>query len=132
MARYVILEFDDNDAAGAFLEVVKDPYLMDGFPDGVKAVALYAKPTRFCECGKERNLIKGASLGWFVCATCKLAYRTWQYPDNLLQPKEADRITFVRKQMLRCGFLEGFESNPEAELTLPSFNKSYQPFRGKR
>jgi hypothetical protein len=132
MARYVVLEFDDNDAAGAFLEVVKDPYLMDGFPDGVKVKAVFAKPTKFCDCPLPGNIAKGAALGWFICSKCAKARRGWQYPDNLLQEKRASRVDFVRAQMLRAGFIEGFDKNPEEDWGTGVRLFSSSTFQGKR
>ena len=63
MARYLILEFDDNDDASVVVEYVKQFGTLGGLQAKCKVRGLYAKPTRFCECGKEKVLVKGALVG---------------------------------------------------------------------
>lgn len=68
--RYVILEFDDREAANAF---VANSNLPDQL--GFEVKAMYLRPSKFCECpDKQRqnnsNWKKHKRYGLFVCANC--------------------------------------------------------------
>ena len=70
--RYVILEFDDRDAAQAF---VMNNTLSSQL--GFRVRAMYLKPKKYCECpDKTRqhvgNWNKHAKYGLYVCKRCKL------------------------------------------------------------
>lgn len=106
MARYVLIEFDDNNDAETFVKAVEEvqgilvttqhPKIPDQYgvvkpSHDYRIRGLYAKPTRFCECSdvlfNERR--KGAKLGWYVHPTCGRPVRgSWQWPRNLLLPQE--------------------------------------------
>jgi hypothetical protein len=77
MARYVVLEFDDNNAAEQFVAF----HQMHERDEAVQAllglalskvVALIAKPTMFCTCTsvKKRGWVRGKKWGWYVCNQC--------------------------------------------------------------
>lgn len=80
MARFVILEFDDNDAAESFVR-----HMEDNFNIASTSVALahadvrwvLAKPTKFCECNPEPKRAKSSRYGWWVCTVCKKPGATW-------------------------------------------------------
>lgn len=98
MARYVLLQIDDNADAEAYVASLRSPAknliavpLTDD-PDQyrmaeieIKVRGLYAKPTRFCICQPQGLRVRGAKLGWWVCAKCKLPLdNKWLMPNNLL------------------------------------------------
>jgi len=69
MARYVVLEFEDNEDAEHFVGDVFYHYAGE-------VVGLFAKPTQFCDgggCtrGRVQPWARGAKFGWWVCRTCK-------------------------------------------------------------
>jgi hypothetical protein len=95
MARYVLLEFDDDNDAEAFAEMVKH-----GAPEAtMRAVGMYKKPTMFCECPNPGDKsVLGKKYNWWVhkdCGRPKAGH--WQNPRNLLKPDE--RIA-TRQQMI--------------------------------
>lgn len=70
--RYVILEFEDRDAAQAF---VMNNTLSNQL--GFKAIAMYLKPGKYCQCpSKSRqsaaNWQKHPKYGLYVCKKCHL------------------------------------------------------------
>lgn len=69
--RYVVLEFDDKDAAQAFLMNEHVPKQM-----GFRRIAVYLKPTAFCRCPDKarqdnRNWVKNRKYGLSVCIRCR-------------------------------------------------------------
>lgn len=71
--RYVILEFEDRDAADAF---VANENIRASL--GFKAIAMFLKPKpdAFCECPDKwrqdgRNWRKHSKFGLYVCSRCK-------------------------------------------------------------
>jgi hypothetical protein len=102
MARYILLEVDDNEAAGdlvAALQRGPGNVFLYKKPDdsgefrvaefAAKVRALFAKPTKFCDCVKaDDNSVKGAKLGWWVHRKCgKPKHGVCQHPRNLLLPE---------------------------------------------
>lgn len=70
--RFLILEFDDKDAAESF---ATNPHLPHQLGFNIKA--MFMKPTKFCECPDRRrqnvkNWGKGKRTGLYLCTTCKL------------------------------------------------------------
>jgi hypothetical protein len=67
--RYVVLKFDDNEAAERF---VAAPVVLEG---EVEVMALFAGPTQFCTCTGSKGRIHawtlGQKYGWWVCKQCK-------------------------------------------------------------
>jgi hypothetical protein len=94
VARAVILDFKDDQAAEKFVEMILD---VQGNPNkGVpmdismvavahaKIVALLPRPVRGCECnrkGRVQGWTRAASTGWYVCPQCfrphKTVVRNW-------------------------------------------------------
>lgn len=69
--RYVVLEFEDRDAAQAF---VMNPNLPEQL--GFEVKAMYLKPRVFCECPDKTkqsagNWLKHPKYGLYVCKRCK-------------------------------------------------------------
>ena len=68
--RYVVLKFDDNDDAEAFVQLaLRDPI------KEYEAMGLFAGPTQFCTCtggrGRIHSWTRGQRFGWWVCKSCK-------------------------------------------------------------
>lgn len=93
MARYVLIEFDDDAQANRLVEkLVED----EAAGRGRRAVGLFFKPTRFCECELElsrinqrpiKNMVRGKKFGVMVHRDCRRPMPGYQHPDNLLFPK---------------------------------------------
>lgn len=69
--RYVLLEFDDQDSAMAFVTNPKEPELR-----GYRITAMFMKPKRFCECPDKKkkalgNWVKGKRTGLYLCSNCR-------------------------------------------------------------
>lgn len=100
VARYVLLEFDDNDEANNFVAILNggdfDGRAAEAMPGGtIRVRAVYFKPTQFCEhTAKERGerTARGAKYGLRVCNLCYKPVRGHtQHPRNLLVDQEADQ-----------------------------------------
>jgi hypothetical protein len=74
MARYILLEVDDNDKADSLMR--RMAALSNS---GVKVVGLFAAPRTFCKCTrvKGRGWTRGQKLGWWVCSVCRRPGRQW-------------------------------------------------------
>lgn len=110
MGRYVLLEFDDSDAAATFIgrleEATKEYDDVEQTPDvtmmlnGIGAIAAahatvlaeFAKATKICDCARpSENSVRGIKLGWWVCPKCKKPKRRGaQSLRNILNPKLAN------------------------------------------
>lgn len=88
MARYVLLEFDDNAQAKAFVAKVNGDYHVVEMGEGTKPLirvrGVWGKPTLFCECTKMRAPYRGMrpfrhapKSGWWVCAQCGRPTKAW-------------------------------------------------------
>lgn len=95
MAKYVLLEFDNDDEAEAFTSVLQD----DIETAVMRAVGVYKKPTIFCDCSNPGDKsVLGAKWGWWVHKECGRPKKgNWQNPRNLLKPDEPVK---ARKQMI--------------------------------
>lgn len=115
MARYVLLEFDDNNDEEEFLAALSvkggmyymrpDGHMTNVEPDTVRLKAHFAKPTQFCECDvvDDRSPL-GKKWGWRVHALCGKPKRgVCQHPRNLLDPIDMN----PRDRMLYLGVWEG-------------------------
>lgn len=100
MARYVLLEFDDNEAAEVFVQTIqeqnKQPTKLDYELLAKLVPALTARvrgfffmPTQFCECPPSDKSVKGAKWGLWIHRDCgKPKKGSWQHPKNLLDPED--------------------------------------------
>ena len=96
MARYVLVQFDDNGEADAFVKALSieggvffmgaDGHFRNSTVEKVNVLGVFAKPSKFCECAKPGdNLVRGAKLGWLVHRGCgKPLKNKWQHPRNLI------------------------------------------------
>lgn len=69
--RYVILEFEDRDAADAF---VANENICEAL--GFRPIAMFLKPKAFCDCQDKsrqdnKNWRKHSKYGLYVCLKCK-------------------------------------------------------------
>jgi hypothetical protein len=83
MGRYVVIDFDDNKDAEAFLEGLKTGH-MDGHKlrqVSARVVGIFVKPGRTCKCpdafrinygdkNQQEGISRGAKFGWWVCTRC--------------------------------------------------------------
>jgi len=91
MAKYVLLEFGDDEEAERFMEemkagligVLQDMNITKAFQPLLRAV--YKKPTKFCECigdMKSRGFTRGRKYGWWVCTKCGRPTHAWGRGDH--------------------------------------------------
>lgn len=90
MAKYVLLQFDDDAEADRFLEGVEEGDV--GIGDGITIALLkfavrgiWRKPTKFCECKTDMRrggFRRGQKYGWWVHAKCGKPSRSWGRGDH--------------------------------------------------
>lgn len=92
MAKYILLAFDDNDKAEAFVTACQDTGIlgvvsnedasMRHFAPTVRAV--YQMPTKFCDCteGKNKKFSRGKKYGWWVHAACGKPTKAWAHGSH--------------------------------------------------
>jgi hypothetical protein len=89
MAKYVLLQFDNDDDAAGFMTAFENQPV-DG-DASVKIVAVYKKPTIFCDCEpRTEKSQRGAKWGWWLCTNkgCGKPKRgAFQQPKNLIEPE---------------------------------------------
>lgn len=84
MAKYVVVEFDNNEEADAFVSTLQ------GDAASMRVVGVYQKPTKFCECADpgDRSTL-GQKYNWYVHAACGRPKKlVWQKPRNMMKPEE--------------------------------------------
>jgi hypothetical protein len=121
MARLVLITIPDNADAEAFVEAINRGDVILGFPANEnilnredtytygplkgKAEALWADPTKMCECHPSYQLpnpigkgdkgllcqaVQSKTYKWWVCSLCNKPHpHQFQHPKNLLDPNEA-------------------------------------------
>lgn len=141
MARYLLIEVDDNEMAGDLVAAIQDNpqgvffyKKKDSLPDdkesyqvveleGARVRALFGKPVNFCECPPSDRSLRGQKFGWYVCADCGKAKKgACQHPRNLLDPIDMP----IRDRDLYLGIWEG--GKPTSTYGAPG----YKEFVGKR
>lgn len=124
MARYILLEVDDNKDADAIHRSVEQGTLFFsrnkddgtgeyGYAQGVRVRGVFAKPTTFCECPNPGDKSsRGKKWGWWIHVECgKPEKGQWQHPRNLLEPSDMK----VLHRYLYLGIIEP-EPPPGTEL----------------
>lgn len=95
MGRYVLLEFDDDDAAERYVEKILGRAVEMSRKKGAKLVRVrgyFARPNTYCECGilspleQREQVVRGVRYGWWVHRRCRKARRGPHTPRNLLDP----------------------------------------------
>jgi hypothetical protein len=81
VARYVLVEFNDDKAADAFVMEVTIESMQQAEPR-MRVRAMYQKPTKFhdpatCHRSKMSGWTRGKKYGWWVCALCKKPTKAW-------------------------------------------------------
>lgn len=86
MARYVLVEFDDDATANEFIKRMHRASKTKAF----RLKGVFKKPTVFCTCGPIAStqyttaLVRGPKTGWMIHVECGLPRRTGQVPRNIL------------------------------------------------
>jgi len=84
MSMYLLIEFDNDVQARSLITRLEGKL-------GMKAVGLFKKPTKFCECPpmsdlqQSREVTRGDLFGWRVHRACRRARKAPQAPKNLLE-----------------------------------------------
>lgn len=89
MAKYVLVEFDDDATADEFIKRIHRASKVKAF----RLKGIFKKPTAFCACGPLNStalLARGPKTGWFIHVDCGLPRGRSQAPRNLL-PDLLDR-----------------------------------------
>lgn len=101
MARYMVIEFDDDNQADA-LRAKIDIATKSG--KGFRVVGLFARPRNTCKCYKEmkdykvwgKEIVRGAKFGWWVCGDCRKALTRDHQLNNLMGKDDIiDMSTFM-------------------------------------
>lgn len=96
MARYLVIEFDNNDQADALRAQINAATVKG---KAFRVVGLFARPGKNCSCSsshqehvkrisKEAKPVKGQSLGLWVCPDCHRPRFGSQWPKNLIAREE--------------------------------------------
>jgi hypothetical protein len=109
VARYVLIEFDDNKEADNFVKMLtpdvelEEPEEYD-FKGSMRVRAVFFKPTQFCECKSGLTASRGKKFGLNVHEKCGKPHRgRWQHPTNLIHP---DQDKTLYEQGLYLGIVE--------------------------
>lgn len=88
MSKYVLLAFDSDTDADAYVEFVRNARAVQAsWGTGTKPAdvrGVYKKPTKFCSCHgiKKRGFTRGRKYGWWVCDQCKKPTVGWGRGDH--------------------------------------------------
>jgi hypothetical protein len=97
MARYVLIAFDDNNAAEEFVAALpvqggvffmgSDTHFKNVDPEKTFVRGIWEKPTKMCECppGPKRTYGRGKRTGWYICSDCGKTHPAWAAGDHLYQ-----------------------------------------------
>src|SRR5689334_9902659 len=90
MAKYVVVAFDIDTEADAFIETMNAATITmeDNGGATVEVVGVFKKPTLFCECtNRGDKSVRGAKWGWWLHKDCGKPKRgNIHHPWNLLFP----------------------------------------------
>lgn len=110
MARYLLVAIDENDRADKLIPK------LDSLR-GVTCVALYGKPTKFCDdsCQTDvhvdnRRSIFGARFGWALCPVCHKPRKRFHTFKNLIQL--GDLPVRFRDEFLELRIKEPWNNDP--------------------
>lgn len=85
MARYVLVEFDDDTTANEFIKRIYKASKTKRF----RILGVFKKPTEYCKCGPIAStqyttaLARGPKSGWFIHLECGLPRNMSQCPRNI-------------------------------------------------
>lgn len=95
MARYVLIAFEDDNAAEEFVAAAPVPggvFIMGtdthfkNLPE-VTIRGMWQKPTLLCECppGPKRDYARSTKRGWYICRQCTRTHPGWARGEHLYQ-----------------------------------------------
>lgn len=95
MAKYVLLEFEDDEEVDKVIKAAQEGDLgryviEEGYAPHWAAIfgklrAVYRKPTKFCDCKgdmRKRGFTRGRKWGWWVCNKCGKPTAAWGRGDH--------------------------------------------------
>lgn len=119
MARYVLLEFDDNAAAQKFVAKVNGEYhAVDSDFSTRRVKAVWGKPTKFCECVRGTKganpFYRAKKSGWWVHYPCGRPTKMWAKGNHWFSAIGRNLLP-GNKDYTPGGW--GVDSSPDAENT---------------
>jgi len=100
MAKYVVVEFANDEEADAFAATLADA----GAASSLSVKGVFKKPTQFCTCPPSDKSVRGKKYGWWVHKDCGKPKRgQWQHARNLLDPVDLH----PRQRTIWLGVVEG-------------------------
>lgn len=98
MARYVLIEFDEDDKADALVRKIEGVE-----SDTYRVAGMYQKPTSYCSCPdtqehKKHEVGRGKKFGWWVHLICRKPRKGGHQLVNLIKGHErrhAKKIGYV-------------------------------------
>lgn len=121
MARLVLIQFANNAEAEAYVASLRTGKSFVSAPqdDGdykvvevaPQVLGMYGRPTTFCVCEDTKyNQVRGAKLGWWVCAKCNKARpERDQIPANLLAGEDDTRSLDDKRPFVSIGTVQRVE-----------------------
>lgn len=90
MARYLLIEFDDNDSADRMRAQI-DTAEANG--KNFRVAGMFTPPTRWCVCPEsggyhKEEVVRGGKLGWWVHIACRRARKGTHQLTNLILPSQ--------------------------------------------
>lgn len=68
MPRYLLVEFDSNDAADRMRAQID---AAEAKGKGFRVIGMFSKTAKLCDCEvRQKGSIRGSKLGWWLCPTC--------------------------------------------------------------
>lgn len=69
MARYLLIEFDDNDSADRMRAQIDSA---EGNGKRFRVVGMFSRATKLCECAtRSETSVRGSKYGWWLCPECR-------------------------------------------------------------
>lgn len=69
MARYLLIEFDDNDSADRMRAQIDNA---EANGKHFRVVGLFSKPSALCSCPTRNDQsVRGVKFGWWLCPDCR-------------------------------------------------------------
>lgn len=69
MARYLLIEFDENDSADRMRAQIN---AAEANGKSFRVIGMFSKPGRLCDCLTDSGKsVRGAKFGWWLCAECR-------------------------------------------------------------
>lgn len=94
MARYLVIEIEDKDAAEKLMQQINTKTRAGA---GLRVAGLFAKPGKTCKCPDARRanfgdknwqpatILRGGRFGWWVCSRCNRPRKAGHQLVNLLK-----------------------------------------------